>query len=131
MQIVGGLLGLSLLASLAIVWWFRGHSSQRLGAAMDRHERDHARARYFATGGDLPTERLAVEDDANRAVTDARVRAVTGFPPRVLVELVTADGETLAAWLPPVRAHALSDDLLRAAAACKRANYGEAKERAG
>jgi len=65
-----------------------------------------------------PDSKTAAPD--SELVEETQVKGDTGFPQRVILEILTADNKVAKFIFGPMMAHKLSDDLLRAVAAVKR-----------
>jgi hypothetical protein len=63
------------------------------------------------------------------SIEETLVTAVSGFPPKVVLQLLLANGEIVSGHLGPMQAHKLSDDLLRAVAMVKRGEHCSESER--
>jgi hypothetical protein len=73
-----------------------------------------------------------VASNPDFAVESTRVLAVPGFPPKVFVQVATADGELCSFHMGTMQGHKFSDDLLRGvAAAMKKPAATEPQKEAG
>lgn len=66
-------------------------------------------------------EIVRIAKDPGKFVEEIEVKAVPGFPPRVVLQCLRSDGQVIPLVFADLGAHKVSDELLRAVAALRSA----------